>query len=278
MMCRVLGVSRAGFYAAQGRAPSERSCGRQRLLLQIHAIHKATKQRYGSPRVHGELRAQGISCSENYVALLMREAGVRAKKRRAFRITTNSMHDHDLADNVLDRAFAVEDQAEVDRVWVADITYLPTREGWLYLAVLLDLASRMVVGWSLRRTLDRSLTLDALLMGLQHRRPGPGLIHHSDRGVQYTCDDYGRLLHTHGIIPSMSRRGNCWDNAVAESFFATLEWELIEDADWHTREQARAAVAEYIEIWYNRQRRHSSLGNKSPAEHEQQLALIVRAA
>jgi transposase InsO family protein len=278
MMCRVLRVSRAGFYAAQGREPSERSQRRQRLLLEIRSIHKESKQRYGSPRVHEELCAREFRCSENQVALLMREDGLRAKKRRRFRVTTNSNHSHAPAENVLDRKFDVEDQAGSDCVWVSDITYVPTREGWLYLAIILDLATRMVVGWSLKRTLDRSLSLNALRMALRHRRPLPGLLHHSDRGVQYACADYADLLTTCGIEVSMSRKGNCWDNAVAESFFATLEWELIEDADWHTREEARRAISEYIEIWYNRKRRHSSLGGKSPAEYEQQLALTPRAA
>ena len=278
MMCRVLGVSRAGFYAAQVREPSERWRTRQRLLLEIRSIHKESKRRYGSPRVHDELRARDVRCSENHVALLMREDGLRAKKRRSFRITTNSDHAHEPAENVLDREFAVDEQEQVDRVWVSDITYIPTREGWLYLAIILDLASRMVVGWSLTRTLDRSLSLSALRMALGHRRPAQGLLHHSDRGLQYACHDYRRLLDEYGIVASMSRKGNCWDNAVAESFFATLEWELIEDADWHTREEARRAISEYIEIWYNRKRRHSSLGGKPPAEYEQQLALMVRAA
>jgi transposase InsO family protein len=246
--------------------------------LQIQAIHNGSKRRYGSPRVHGELRDQQIHCSENQVARLMREAGLRAKKRRAFRITTNSQHPHPVVENVLDRRFAIEDQHAVDRVWVADITYIPTRAGWLYLAVILDLASRLVVGWSLQTSLDRSLSLNALGMALRHRRPKHGLIHHSDRGIHYACHDYGRKLYEHGMIPSMSRKGDCWDNAVAESFFATLEWELIDDADWRTREQAQSDIAEYIEIWYNRKRRHSSLGNKSPAAFEQQLALIRRAA
>jgi transposase InsO family protein len=278
MMCRVLGVSRAGFYAAQVREPSERSRNKQRLLLEIRSIHTESKQRYGSPRVHDELRAREFRCSENQVALLMREDGLRAKKRRSFRITTNSDHAHEPAENVLDREFAVKEQEQADRVWVADITYIPTREGWLYLAIILDLASRMVVGWSLQRTLDRSLSLSALRMALQHRRPGKGLLHHSDRGVQYACHDYRGLLEAHGIVASMSRKGNCWDNAVAESFFATMEWELIEGADWHTREEAGRAISEYIEIWYNRKRRHSSLGGKSPAEYEHQLALTLRAA
>ena len=278
MMCRVLGVSRAGFYAAQGREPNERSQRKQRLLLEIRSIHRESKQRYGSPRVHDELRAREFRCSENQVARLMREDGLRAKKRRRFRVTTNSDHSHAPAENVLDRKFDVEDQAGSDYVWVSDITYIPTREGWLYLAIILDLATRMVVGWSLKRTLDRSLSLSALLMALRHRRPQHGLLHHSDRGVQYACGDYADLLKAHGIAASMSRKGNCWDNAVAESFFATLEWELIEDADWHTRGEARRAIAEYIEIWYNRKRRHSSLGGITPAEYEQQLALTLRAA
>lgn len=277
-MCRVLGVSRAGFYVAQRRAPSERSCRRQQLLLQIAALHKANRERYGSPRIHGALRDQQIYCSENQVARLMREAGLRARKRRAFRITTNSQHDLPVIDNVLQRKFEVAENPEADRVWVADITYIPTRAGWLYLAVILDLASRMVVGWALQRSLDRSLSLNALRMALGHRRPERGLLHHSDRGIQYACHEYGALLYQHGIIPSMSRKGDCWDNAVAESFFATLEWELIDDADWRTREQAQSDIAEYIEIWYNRKRLHSSLGYKSPAAYENQLALTPRAA
>ena len=278
MMCRVLEVSRAGFYAALGRAPSERSCARKRLLLEIQSVYTEKKRRYGSPRVYGELRDREIRCSENQVALLMREAGLRARKRRAFRVTTKSQHDQEVTKNVLDRKFSPLDHPAVDRAWVADITYIPTRAGWLYLAIVLDLASRMVVGWSLQRSLDRSLSLNALRMALGHRRPAPGLIHHSDRGIHYACYDYGRLLHTHALVPSMSRKGNCWDNAVAESFFATLEWELIEDADWHTREEAATAIAAYIEIWYNRKRRHSTLGGKSPAEYEQQLALMGGAA
>lgn len=278
LMCRVLGVSRAGFYAAQSRTPSERSRRRQQLALQIRAVHQGSKRRYGSPRVYRALRAQQVECSENQVARVMRENGLRARKRRRFRITTNSQHDHPVVSNVLSRKFAVLDQTEINRAWVADITYVPTREGWLYLAVILDLASRMVVGWSLQRSLDRSLSLKALQMALRHRRPEPGLLHHSDQGIHYACYDYEHLLKQHAIVPSMSRKGNCWDNAVAESFFATLEWELIDDADWPTRAQAQSDIAEYIEIWYNRVRRHSSLDYLSPAEYERQLALKGRAA
>lgn len=278
MMCRVLSVSRSGYYAAQGREPSERSRSDQRLRLEIRLIHQDSKRRYGSPRVHDELQARAIRCGENRVARLMRLEGLRAKRRRSFRVTTNSNHAHLPADNLLNRQFAVEQQADLDRVWVADITYVPTREGWLYLAVIIDLASRAVIGWSLKRILDRSLTIDALMMALSCRQPSPGLLLHSDRGTQYACHEYRGLLAQNAIVQSMSRRGDCWDNAVAESFFATLEWELIEDADWHSRKDAAQAISEYIEIWYNRMRRHSSLGGKTPAEFEQQLALTTRAA
>ncbi len=168
--------------------------------------------------------------------------------------------------------------ADVNTVWAGDITYVPTHEGWLSLAVLLDLASRGVVGWAMQPTLDQSLTHAALHMALRRRHPQPGLVHHSDRGVQYAAMDYQALLVMHGMTPSMSRKGDCYDNAVAESFFATLEWELIQQADWHTRAEARAAIFEYIEVWYNRQRRHSTLGYLSPADYERRLAIEARAA
>lgn len=278
LMCRVLGVSRSGFYAAQQRTMSQRACTDQRLRLDIRAIHRRSRGTYGSPRVHAELRAQGIRCGRKRVERLMRTDGLRAKPRRRYRRTTISNHAHPLAPNVLDRQFAVTDAAGLDRVWAGDITYVPTREGWLYLAVLLDLASRRVVGWAMRPTLDQSLTHHALQLALLQRHPAPGLLHHSDRGVQYAATDYQGLLATHALIPSMSRKGNCYDNAVVESFFATLEWELIQPADWHTRADARAALFEYIEVWYNRQRRHSALGYLSPADYESCLAARARAA
>lgn len=278
MMCRVLGVSRSGFYVAQRREPSERSKSDQRLRLEIRTIHRESKQRYGSPGVHRELKARAVRCGEKRVARLMRMEGLRSKKRRRFRVTTNSDHAFAPAPNLLARAFAVEDQAGVDRMWVSDITYVPTREGWLYLATVIDLASRMVVGWSIKRTLDHSLPLDALAMALQKRRPTTGLLLHSDRGVQYACREYRAYLALHGVVQSMSRKGDCWDNAVAESFFATVEWELIEGQDWHSRQAAARDIFEYIEFWYNRKRRHSSLAGMTPAEYEDQLALIPRAA
>jgi transposase InsO family protein len=208
----------------------------------------------------------------------MRVEGLRSTKRRRFRVTTNSAHAHAPAENLLAREFAVDSQAGADRAWVSDITYVPTREGWLYLAVVIDLASRMVVGWAVKRTLDHSLCLDALLMAIQRRQPGKGLLLHSDRGVQYACREYRALLELHGIVQSMSRKGDCWDNAVAESFFASLEWELIEDSDWHSRQTAERDIFDYIEFWYNRKRRHSSLGGKTPVEYDDQLALTPRAA
>lgn len=278
MMCRVLGVSRSGFYTAQRREPSDRWFREQRLRLEIRAVHRESKGRYGSPRVYDELRARDVRCSRNRVAQLMRAEGLRSKKCRSFRVTTNSNHTHAPVANLLERTFAVEAQQSVDRAWVADITYVPTREGWLYLAVIIDLATRAIVGWSLKSTLDRSLPLAALAMALRRRRPARGLLHHSDRGVQYACNEYRSQLIARGIIQSMSRKGDCWDNAVAESFFATLEWELIEGADWHTRNEAARDIAGYIEVWYNCKRRHSSLGGATPFEYEAQLALSPRAA
>ncbi len=277
-MCRVLEVSKAGYYAWRDRPASARAVANQRLAVEIKAVHEKSRRTYGSPRVYAELTAQGIRCSKQRVARLMRAAGVRAKRRQRFRVTTDSRHRHPVAPNVLDRRFAVETVAGPDRVWVGDITYVPTRESWLYLAVILDLASRRVIGWAMRHTLERSLTLDALQMALDQRQPHPGVLHHSDRGSQYACGEYRALLARHGMTCSMSQRGDCWDNAVAESFFATLERELIDDADWHTREAARAAIFEYLEVWYNRQRRHSSLGYLSPAEYERAVLEKQQAA
>lgn len=274
LMCRVLEVSRSGFYAWQQRPVSRRAEAEQRLRTEIRAVHRRSKRRYGSPRVHAELRAQGTRVSRKRVERLMREEGLRAVPKRRFRTTTKSDPRQPVAENTLERAFTA---TVPNQKWVCDITYLPTAEGWLYLAVVLDLFSRRVVGWAMRHTLEAELARDALTMALWRRRPGAGLLHHSDRGVQYTCSDYQQLLETHGLACSMSRTGNCWDNAVAESFFATLEKELAGEARWQTREDARAAVFEFVEIWYNAQRRHSSLGYRTPAEVAQQ-SLKRRAA
>jgi putative transposase len=278
LMCRLLEVSRSGWYAWRSRTPSQRAVANERLRLEIRVVHRASRCRYGSPRVFQELRNRGVPCSENRVARVMAADGIRAKKRRRFRVTTDSNHDAAVSDNTLNRRFEVGQATGADRVWVGDVTYVPTREGWLYLAVVLDVATRMVVGWSLQESLDRSLVLNALRSALNRRQPGAGLLHHSDRGVQYVSADYQALLKAHDIRSSMSRKGNCWDNAVAESFFATLEWELIEDADWSKRSEARTAIFEYIEAWYNRARLHSSLGYKTPEEFDRELNLKRAAA
>lgn len=278
VMCRVLQVSRSGYYDWARRPAGERAEEEQQLRLEIRATHARSRRAYGSRRVHRELRKRGIGCSRKRVERLMREDGIRAKKTRRFRVTTDSSHGRPVAPNLLQRHFGVEETGGVDRVWVSDITYLPTREGWLYLAVVLDLCSRRVVGWAMKDSLEAGLATDALQMALWNRRPAPGLLHHSDRGVQYACEAYQQLLARYAITCSMSGKGDCWDNAVAESFFASVEWELIEECDWHTHAEARRAVFDYIEVWYNRQRLHSSLGYRSPVEFEQQLALTHRQA
>jgi putative transposase len=268
-MCRVLAVSKAGYYAWRDRPQSARAVATTALVQVMREIHAASAHTYGSPRMHRELAAHGYACSENRVARVMRAARICAKQRRRFRVTTNSAHAAPIVPNTLARQFAVTQHARADHVWVSDITYVPTREGWLYLAVVLDLHSRRAVGWAMRASLEWELVRDALTMAIAQRRPRPGLLHHSDRGLQYACENYRLLLNHHRMIASMSRAGNCWDNAVAESFFATLKTELVTDATWATRADARAALFRYIEMWYNRRRRHSSLGYVSPVDFEQ---------
>jgi len=268
LMCRVLGVSVSGFYAWTKRGPSERSKQDQSLLAEIEKSYRASRRNYGSPRVFKDLREWGFKVSEKRVARLMSEAGLRAKISRRFEVTTNSAHDQPVAENLLERRFSPSVAGGANRVWAADITYIPTREGWLYLSVVLDLSSRRVVGWSMQSTPGSSLAIDAIKMALAFRRPSPGLLHHSDRGIQYAAGDFRRLLRSHKIQCSMSRRGDCWDNAVTESFFATLKKELVKTSDWKTREEARGDIFDWIEVWYNRQRRHSSIGYLSPAEYE----------
>jgi transposase InsO family protein len=272
-MCRVLAVSRAGYYAWCARPLCERVKADAALEARVREIHQATRGRYGSPRVHQELRALGLRCGRKRVARLMRGAGLKARSARRYRVTTQSVHRAPVAPNRLARQFDVRTIAGPDRVWAADLTYLPTQEGWLYLAVVLDLASRRVVGWALRTRLDQELALSALRMALQHRRARGGL-HHSDRGVQYASAAYRQLLTAAGFTASMSRLGNCWDNAVVESFFATLSKELLIDGDFASRAAASRAVFEFIEIWYNRQRRHSTLGYRTPAEYEAQVHAV----
>lgn len=269
LMCRVLAVARSGYYAWARRAPSRRTYIDQQLSTAIRAVHAASRRTYGSPRVQAELVAQGWRCGRHRVARLMRTAGLTGHRRRRWRVTTDSRHGHPVATNTLARQFAV---ARLDQVWAADLTYVPTDEGWLYLAVVLDLASRRVVGWAMAARLTHPLALAALEMALRHRRPAGGLLHHSDRGSQYASADYQARLAQHGLQVSMSRPGDVWDNAMAESFFATLKTELVHQRHFRTRHEARAELFEYIEIWYNRRRRHSALGYLSPAVYEQQVA------
>ena len=266
-MCRVLGVSRSGYYAWRQRPPSRRKQANERLLVEIQAIHaKKNHDTYGSPRVHEELSENGISCGRHRVARLMKYHGIRARQARKFRpVTTDSKHTLAVAENVLDRQFTVD---RPDTVWAGDITYIRTRQGWLYLAVVLDLFSRTVVGWAVGKDLSRHLPLRALHMALGRRKPLPGALFHSDRGSQYASQDYQALLAAHGLVSSMSRQGECYDNAVVESFFHTLKVEQVHLRDYHTHREATADLFEYIEVFYNRQRRHSHLGRISPAAFE----------
>ena len=261
-----LGVSRSGYYAWRSREASAAETRRKTLTEKVAEVHAQMKGRYGSPRIHAELVAQGTPCRENTVARVMREAGIAAKTRCKFRHTTDSNHPHPVAENVLDRDF---DPAEPNASWVADVAYIPTREGWVYLAVVVDLFSRMVVGWSMAATMTSRLVVDALEMAVSRRPRGSSeLVAHSDRGSQYASEHYRRRLTEERIVCSMSRRGNCWDNAPMESFFASLKKELVHHEKYATREEARSSLFEYIEAFDNRVRRHSSLGYVAPAEFE----------
>lgn len=265
LMCRVLQVSRSGYYAWENRQESRRSVENRRLLSQIRMIHERSRRLYGSPRVTAELRSQGYVCNEKRVTRLMREHGIRAKTVRKFKVTTDSKHNLPVAPNLLNRQFTV---ARPNAVWVSDITYIWTTEGWLYLAGVIDLYSRQVVGWAMSGRVDSRLTLQALRQAIARRCPGRGLLHHSDQGKQYAADDYHGLLTDHGMMASMSRTGDCWDNAVMESFFGTLKTEMVYFEKFSSREEARTKIFEYIEVFYNRQRRHSTLGQLSPVEFE----------
>jgi transposase InsO family protein len=269
-MCRVLGVSRSGYYAWRARPVSPRKQWRLRLVQEIHRVHRDSGCVYGSPRVHRQLQADGRRCNVKTVAKLMRENALFSRVKRRFRVrTTDSRHNHRVAANHLDRKFT---QTQPNRAWVADLTYVPTKEGWLYLAVVLDLYSRRVVGYAMADHLRSSLAIDALTMALGRRKTTRdslrGMLHHSDRGVQYACDPYATMLAAHGIRPSMSRTGDCYDNAVVESFFGTLKTELIHHERYATRAEAKESIAKYIEEFYNSRRLHSSLGYVSPVEFE----------
>lgn len=269
-LCRVMQVSQSGYYAWRGRPESRRSREDRRLLVHIRSVFEESGQTYGSPRIQRELSESGLTCGKRRVARLMRHNGIRAELPRRFVPTTDSQHALPVADNVLNRQFETE---KADTRWSADITYIWSREGWLYLAVVLDLFSRRVVGWSMQPTLEKTLVVDALEMALLQRRPSAGLLCHSDRGSQYASGDYQSLSREAGIVCSMSRKGNCWDNAPVESFFSTLKRERVHRRRYETREEVRADIFAYIEVWYNRRRRHSSLGYLSPEEFECRSAM-----
>ena len=264
--CDVLAVSRSGYYAWRDRPVSGRRRRQDAWAAQIRAVYADHRGVYGSPRVWHVLKARGERVGRHTVARQMRSLGLRAKIKRAFvPRTTDSAHDRPVAPNVLDRQFAAD---APNRKWAADITYIPTDEGWLYLAGVIDLCSRKIVGWSMADHMETELVADALTMALVRRRPPAGLLHHSDRGVQYASDAYQGLLARHGIAVSMSGQGDCWDNAVMESFWGTLKTERVHQEHYATRDEARRSIFEYIEVFYNRQRLHSSLGYVSPEAFE----------
>lgn len=276
MMCKCLGVAASGYYASRNAEPSERAKENEMLKQEIKKAHEESRKTYGSPRVHAELQANGHQVGRNRVARLMAEEGLFARRKPKFRKTTDSDHDKPVAPNVLDRNFEVD---APDRAWVADITYIWTLEGWMYLAVIIDLFSRRVVGWSMANHMRTELVLNALEAALGSRVPDvAGLVFHSDRGSQYASGDYRAALDGAGITCSMSRKANCWDNAVAESFFSTLKTELVHDAIFMTRSSAKTTIAEWIEVFYNRRRRHSTIGYISPAEYEQRHLEQLNAA
>ena len=269
LMCRTLEVGSSGFYDWLNRPESPRNRENQQLLMEIKAVHKRSRTTYGSPRIHAQLNESGHACSRYRVARLMRQHGIVSKHKRKFKVTTNSVHSYPIAENLLQRRFNV---FRPGQCWVSDITYIPTLEGWLYLAVTLDLFHRKVIGWSMGRWITRQRVIDALNMAIKNGCLKPGLIHHSDRGVQCASNEFQALLKTNGIQCSMSQKGDCWDNAVAESFFHTLKVELIHGKTYITRQEAKTAIFEYIEGFYNRQRRHSYLGYLSPDEYEKKNA------
>jgi transposase InsO family protein len=268
-MAGVLGVSRSGYYRWTGRRESERDRSNRDLVERIAGIQKKAKYRYGSPRVTEELRRGGLSVGHNRVARLMREHGLQARSKRRYRCTTKAAERREAAPNVLNQQFEV---ATRDTVWASDITYIATGEGWLYLAVVLDLSSRRVVGWSMSSRLTTDLVLRAFLMAVLNRRPPEGLIFHSDRGSQYTSRRFVRALARRGMIQSMSRGGNCWDNAPCESFFSSLKIELMDGKAFESRAAAQAAIFEYMEVFYNRERLHSTLGYMTPVEYEEAIS------
>jgi transposase InsO family protein len=275
VLCRVLEVWPSGYYAWRRRPEPIRARKDAQLAVEIAAEHKRSRGIYGSPRVHRELRARGVRVGRKRVERLMRKNGLQGRQKRRFRRTTDSKHGQPIAPNVLGRQF---DPKRPNEAWATDVTYVATSQGWLYLAILLDLFSRRVVGWAISDTNDRALALQALNQALRLRHPPRGLVHHSDRGSPYASDDYRTALATAGLVASMSRTGDCWDNAVAESFFATLRAELLDHERYETHADAAAAIGDYIDGFYNPQRRHSYLGYVSPIEYELRAQVAALAA
>jgi transposase InsO family protein len=268
-MCRLLNVSRSGYYAAKKRPESKRSIQDRELLQEIKRVHTQSKGVYGSPKIKSELAGEGYQVGRHKVAKLMRLERLRGCPKRRYRVTTVQDPSHRVANNLLEQNFYA---AKPNQRWVADITYIATNQGWLYLAVVIDLYSRRVVGWSMSKWMSRRLVIDALRMAIDARRPEDDLIHHSDRGGQYTSDDFRDELAKHNIECSMSSTGNCYDNAVAESFFGLLKRERVNRTRYRTRDEARADIFDYIEVFYNRKRRHGYLGNISPVDYEKRSA------
>jgi putative transposase len=270
VMCAVLEVSASGYYAWRERPESRRAVADRELLTEVRRVHANSRRRYGSPRVHAALRSEGKRVGRNRVARLMHRNGIQARQKRRFRKTTDSNHSFPLAPNLLARQFTA---AAPNKVWLADITCVPTLEGWLYLAVVLDMFSRKVVGWAMSDTMPQELTVAALRMAITNRQPGKGLLHHSDRGSQYAAHAYRRLLDEYGMLCSMSRKGDCWDNAPMESFFGSMKTEL-EDGPYETRQAAKTALFGFIEGFYNRHRLHSAIGYVTP-NHKEQIAVAA---
>jgi len=267
-MCRVLEIAPSGFYAWSRRGPSRRSIENAKLLEQIRRVHTESRRTYGSPRIYRALQEAGVSCGRHRVSRLMRSSGIVAQRMVRYRRVSKTAHGRNIAENHVNRQFSV---AEPNRVWAGDMTYVWTGGGWLYLAVVLDLASRRVIGWAMDGRMTDQLTRDALQMALKRRKPELGLIHHSDQGSQYASGEFQRMMSENGITCSMNRLGDCYDNAVVESFFKTLKIELVKEGRFINRDHGRSKLFEYIEVFYNRQRLHSTLGYKSPVDFERQM-------
>lgn len=265
-MASVLNVSRSCYYAWANSKPSRHDLRDKELLIEIKHIFKEKRGKYGSPRIYNDMKETGFACSKNRIARIMHENSIVARQKRKFKVTTDSSHDYPISPNLVNRNFSFESP---NTCWVSDLTYIWTMEGWLYLCVILDLFSRMAVGWSMASHMRSELAISALEMAVAHRNPGKGLIFHSDRGVQYASDSFRESLKSYKMIQSMSRKGNCWDNACAESFFSTLKMEEVFHKKYKTKEEARKAIFEYIAVFYNRQRSHSFLDFKSPAIYEE---------